>query len=79
MTIEVNNSIRTRNRSYKRFKRTKQANRYEMWKVNARETNYQMHKAKLEHVEKVKKQLLDISAGETTYWKLKKSMAAKRH
>jgi hypothetical protein len=69
-----------RNRSYKRFKRTKLAIHHAMWKEKARETNYYMHKAKLEHVEQVKKQLMDISVGEKKYWKLAKEIyGSKKH
>jgi hypothetical protein len=74
MTRAVKICIRKRNRAYKRFKRTGQPNHHVIWKTIAREANYQMHLAKLEHIEKVKRQLMDMTVGEKKYWKLAKEI-----
>jgi hypothetical protein len=74
MNREVKNLIRRRNRSYKRFKRTRQQAHYENWKANARETNYYMHQAKLAHTTKIKQQLMDLKVGEKKYWSIAKQV-----
>ena len=74
MTHDVLVSIRRRNRFYTRFKRTRRQEHYDIWKQTARETNFYMHQAKLLHVDKIKKLLMDLQVGEKKYWKLAKEI-----
>ena len=42
--------------------------------TKCREANFYMHQAKLEHVDKIKQQLMDTSVGENKYWKIAKEV-----
>jgi hypothetical protein len=74
ITHEVLLAIRKRNRLYKRFKRSRTIEHQAMWKQAARESNFYMHQAKLQHTNKIKQLLMDIKVGEKKYWKIAKEV-----
>jgi hypothetical protein len=73
-THQVKRAITTRNRLFKRFKRTKLAIHQDDWKRSAKEANFCMSQAKLAHREKIKTLLMNTKSGEKSYWKLTKQV-----
>jgi hypothetical protein len=74
MTHDVKIAIRKRNRLYNKHKRNRTQENERKWRHSAKEANYFMNQAKLNHIEKIKASLMDLSIGEKKYWKIAKEV-----
>jgi hypothetical protein len=74
ITRDVKQSIRQRNRLFKRFKKTRLSEHEIIWRRVSKETNFLMNQAKIAHVEKIKNLLMDLTVGEKKYWKIAKEV-----
>jgi hypothetical protein len=64
ITREVKQSIRQRDRLFRRFKKSKSCEHEAIWRRVAKETNFLMHQAKLAHTDKIKTLVMDLTVGE---------------
>jgi hypothetical protein len=71
---EVKLAIRSRNRLFNRYKRTKNPIHAAVWKTSAKHTNYLISKAKKDHTEKIRHLLMTTETGAKKYWKLAKQV-----